>query len=142
MLKAYTGGTFDVPHIGHVIFFEQCKYYFPDSYLVVSLNSDEFIEEFKGKKPYFTYEERYKNLTYISYIDEIILNSGGADSKIAIEKVKPDVVIIGQDWLDKDYCKQMGFNAKWLSENKISLCYIPRYADISSTLIRERMRNG
>lgn len=137
----YTGGTFDVPHIGHVIFFEQCKKYFPSSELVVALNTDEFVAEFKHKRPLFSYEERAEYLRNISFIDSIIPNIGGADSKVTILGVRPDVVVIGNDWLEKDYCKQMGFNANWLSGQRIALCYLPRYADISTSLIKERIKN-
>ncbi len=142
-MKIYTGGTFDVPHIGHAIFFEECKFYFPNSQLIVALNTDEFVEEFKGKRPLFSYAERKDYLNNILSIDEIVPNIGGADSKVTILQQKPNAVVIGMDWLEKDYCQQMKFDAKWLSENKIALCYLPRYADISTTLIKSRMnKNG
>ena len=137
-LKTYTGGTFDVPHIGHAIFFEECKKFFPNSYLVVALNTDEFVERYKGSKPLFSYKEREEYLKYISFIDEIVPNVGEEDSKITIMQENPDVIIIGNDWLDKDYCKQMGFSSGWLSDKKIALCYLPRYAIISTSLIKER----
>lgn len=139
MIKLYTGGSFDVPHIGHNIFFEECKFYFPDSHLVVALNTDDFIMRFKGAPPLFTYKEREEYLKYISFIDEIVPNIAGEDSKITISQQNPNVIVIGNDWLEKDYCKQMTFNAKWLSEKRIALCYLPRYADISTTLIKERV---
>ena len=137
----YTGGTFDVPHIGHAIFFEECKKYFPNTQLVVALNTDEFVAQFKSKKPLFSYKEREGYLKHITYIDDIVPNIGGADSKITILEIKPDFVVIGNDWLERDYPKQMGFTAEWLSEQRIALCYLPRYAVISTTLIKERIKN-
>lgn len=139
MLTLYTGGTFDIPHLGHYNFFKQCKTLFPDSYLWVSLNTDEFIEEFKGVKPLFSYNERMKFLLNVTYVDFITENSGGADSKPAILRVQPDVIVIGNDWLEKDYCKQMGFDAKWLRDNNISLCYLPYTEGISTSEIKRRI---
>ena len=104
-MKIYTGGTFDVPHIGHAIFFEECKFYFPNSQLIVALNTDEFVEEFKGKRPLFSYAERKDYLNNILSIDEIVPNIGGADSKVTILQQKPNAVVIGMDWLEKDYCQ-------------------------------------
>jgi len=138
----YTGGTFDVPHVGHVNFLRQCKEYFPDSYLILGLNTDEFIEEFKGKKPIFSYEERKKLLETINYVDEIIPNTGGKDSKPAISIAKPDVIIIGSDWLKKDYLKQMDFTEEWLRDQHIALIYIPYTDIISTTEIKKRIRDA
>ena len=43
----YTGGTFDVFHYGHMNFLRQCSKI--ADRVVVSLNTDEFIEYYKGK---------------------------------------------------------------------------------------------
>ena len=141
MLKLYTGGTFDIPHIGHAIFFEKCKLYFPNSYLVVSLNTDDFVKRYKGNYPIFSYKEREEYLGSLTHIDKIIENIGCEDSKVSILQENPDVIIIGNDWLEKDYCKQMNFNTSWLSEHKIALCYLPRHINISTTLIKEKLNN-
>jgi len=44
----YTGGTFDLFHAGHVEFLRRCS---DLGRVLVSLNTDEFIEEYKGKPP-------------------------------------------------------------------------------------------
>jgi cytidyltransferase-like protein len=111
-LRVYTGGTFDIPHLGHYNFFKQIKELWPECWLVVSLNTDKFIGDFKGKKPLFSYDERRMLLNKVSYIDSIITNTGGADSKPAIISTQPNVIAIGNDWLEKDYCGQMGFDAQ------------------------------
>ena len=140
----YTGGTFDVPHAGHVNFLRLCKEYFPNCYLIVSLNTDEFIERFKGTRPLFSYDERKNLIERVEYVDEVVPNIGEEDSKITILNLnkKPDIVIIGSDWLNKNYLKQMNFTEEWLRENKIALMYIPYTDIISTTIIKERVRNG
>jgi glycerol-3-phosphate cytidylyltransferase len=133
----YTGGTFDVFHAGHVDFLKQCSLL---GDVVVSVNTDEFVERYKGKKPVNTLLERMTVLEACKYVDKVIVNTGNEDSKESIYKVKPDYIVIGSDWLKKDYCKQMNFNSEWLEEQNIALVYIPRVRNLSSTQIKERVK--
>lgn len=140
MTKVYTGGTFDVMHPGHLFLLQQCKLLSgPNGKVVVSLNTDEFIEEYKGKPPIMFYEERKQMLLGCRYVDEVVENVGGADSKVAILRVKPDVIAIGVDWAVKDYCAQMQFTQKWLNEQGIVLVYLPHLQGLSSTVVKERI---
>ena len=132
----YTGGTFDLFHAGHVQFLKRCSEL---GSVVVSLNTDEFIQEYKGKPPVLSYQDRRDVLLACRYVDEVIPNSGGPDSRIAIEGVMPDLIVIGSDWARRDYYTQMAFDQDWLDERGIGLCYIPYTQGISSTAIKERM---
>ncbi len=136
-LRIYTGGTFDLFHLGHVEFLKRCAEL---GQVVVSLNTDEFIEAYKGKPPVMNYKERLHVLAACRYVDRVIPNTGGADSKPAIKSVMPDLVVIGTDWLRKDYLKQMNFDVDWLEANGIGLAYIPYTAGVSSTEIKRRLR--
>jgi glycerol-3-phosphate cytidylyltransferase len=142
MIKVYIGGTFDIPHIGHMIFFQQVKRFFPDSLVVVALNTDDFNTRFKGKPPVFSYTERLNYLLHMPNVDKVVPNMGNEDSRITILQEQPDVVVVGNDWLEKDYCKQMSFNADWLTEHKMALCFLPRIGGLSTTLIKEKLKNN
>ena len=139
----YTGGTFDLFHYGHVNFLHQCwKISYSEGYrVVVALNTDTFIEEFKGYKPLFTYEERKIMLESCRWVTEVVPNTGGADSKQVIEKVNPDFIVIGSDWAKKDYYAQMGFTQKWLDDKGITLIYVPYTEGISTTDLKKRLYN-
>jgi glycerol-3-phosphate cytidylyltransferase len=132
----YTGGTFDLFHAGHVEFLKRCAELGP---VVVALNTDEFIEEYKGKPPVISYRDRADVLLACRHVNEVIPNIGGPDSRITIEQVMPDMVVIGSDWAKRDYYTQMAFDQDWLDERGIALCYIPYTQGISSTAIKERM---
>jgi cytidyltransferase-like protein len=134
----YTGGTFSALHAGHINFFWRVKKLFPDCKLIVSLNTDEFVKEYKGEYPAFNYLEREEHLKMCGYVDQVISNIGGKDSKPAILQVHPDVIAVGSDWLEKDYCKQMDFTPKWLEDNNIALIYIPNMRVVSTTEIGRR----
>lgn len=136
-LTIYTGGTFDLPHSGHVNFLRMCAQL---GKVTVALNTDEFIEQYKGKPPVMSYEEREAVLLEFKSVDWVIPNWGGADSKEAINSVCPDIIAIGSDWARKDYYKQMQFDQDYLDENHISLIYIPYTQGISSTEIKRRLK--
>lgn len=139
-LRVYTGGTFDLFHAGHVKFLKRCQELAGLSGTVtVSLNTDEFIFEYKKIKPILSYEERFEVLASCKYVNFVIPNSGGTDSKPAIEESKPDLIAIGSDWARKDYYKQMQFDQDWLDERNISLIYIPYTKGISSTIIKQKL---
>lgn len=136
-LRVYTGGTFDLLHKGHVNFLRRCSEF---GSVTVALNTDEFIEAYKGKAPVMSYDERAEVLLGLRYVDEVVPNVGGADSRISIELSSPDVIAIGSDWARKDYYKQMMFTQDWLDERGIMLLYIPYTDGISSTDIKRRLK--
>jgi len=136
-LRLYTGGTFDLFHAGHVEFLRRCSQIADE--VIVSLNSDQFIEKYKGKPPVMRYRERRTVINACKYVDGVVLNTGGADSKPSIDAVKPDIIAIGSDWARKDYHAQMQFDQDWLDERGISLIYIPYTDGISSTDIKRRL---
>jgi glycerol-3-phosphate cytidylyltransferase len=135
----YTGGTFDLFHYGHTNFLRQCSK-LADK-IIVSLNTDEFIQEYKGKTPIMTYSEREQSLMDCKYVHTVVPNSGGADSKPAILEVNPDIIAIGTDWAKKDYYKQMQFTQEWLDDNNILLVYLAYTEGISTTEIKRRIND-
>ena len=123
-------------HSGHARFLQRCAELGP---VTVALNTDEFIEEYKGKPPVISYADRQRVLLACRYVDQVVPNIGGTDSKPSIEGVWPDIIAIGTDWARRDYYAQMGFDQDWLDERQIALIYIPYTQGISSTAIKERM---
>lgn len=137
MRTVLTVGTFDTIHAGHIDLLERC---YELGRVVVGLNLDDFVERFKGKRPTNTYEERERVLSACRYVDEVLPNEDGEDSKTLILKVDPDYLVIGSDWARKDYYKQMQFTQDWLDSQNITLVYVPRIRKLSSTIIKERIR--
>lgn len=136
----YTGGTFDLFHSGHVNLLKRCKDIAGiDGKVVVSLNTDDFIWQFKNKRPICSEIERSEVLLACKYVDEVVMNVGGQDSRIAIDLVKPNYIVVGSDWASKDYYAQMSFDQKWLDDRGIGLVYVPYTKTISSTEIRGRI---
>jgi glycerol-3-phosphate cytidylyltransferase len=141
----YTGGTFDLFHSGHVNFLRQCREIADkdDQFgkVVVSLNTDEFILDYKHSSPICDYSEREAVLLGCRYVDAVVPNIGGKDSKPAILNVAPNFIVIGSDWANRDYCAQMMFTSEWLSEKQIDLVYVPYTEAISTSEIKRRLMN-
>jgi glycerol-3-phosphate cytidylyltransferase len=132
----YTGGTFDLFHSGHVNLLKKC---YELGSVVVALNTDEFIESYKGKPPVMTYAEREAVLRACRYVDDVVPNIGGSDSRLSVDIVKPDLIVVGSDWARRDYYTQMQFDQDWLDERGIGLAYIPYTKNISTTNIKGRL---
>lgn len=139
----YTGGTFDLLHSGHVNFLRQCKTLVgKEGKVVVSLNTDEFILAYKKQLPVLDFDERREVLLGCKYVDDVVANIGGVDSKQSILQVNPTIIAIGSDWAKKDYYKQMSFDQDWLDSLNIMLVYIPYTKDISTTEIKHRLKSS
>ena len=135
-VTVYTGGSFDLPHSGHFRLLERCAQI---GRVVVALNTDEFYEEYRGYAPTMNFAERREILLACRWVDEVIANVGGADSRITIDKVKPDYIVIGSDWARKDYYKQMSFDQEWLDDRGIGLVFVPYTRGISSSDLKKRI---
>lgn len=135
----YTGGSFDMPHHGHFRLLERASH-FGD--VVVALNLNDFSIQYKNKALVMSYEERREILMACKWVHDVVPNIGGADSKVSIDIVKPDYIVIGSDWATKDYHAQMGFTQEWLDDRGIGLVYVPYTQGISSTDLRNRVQNS
>lgn len=146
----YTAGTFDLFHVGHVNLLRACRAIAgPDGEVVVALNTDDFVREYKGEHPIMNYREREALVLGCRYVDKVISNVGGADSRPAIKfalhltgdrpKTVTAFIVIGSDWATKDYYKQMGFTQSWLDQHEITLCYVPYTTGISTTKLRRHL---
>lgn len=139
-MKVLNCGTYDLLHPGHLYVFRQLRSMVGfDGVVVVGLNGDDFVEEFKGHRPVQSYQERFEMLSAIRDIDHVVENIGGADARPMIELVRPDIIAAGHDWYSVDhsrYCKQMGFTLDWLDEWGIELRYLDWRPGYSSTNIR------
>lgn len=135
-MRVLTIGTWGVPHIGHAAFLRRCEQF---GELLIGVNSDKFVEWYKGARPLFNEQERMELLRALGYT--VYLNDGpGRD---LIELVEPDMLTIGTDWARRDYLGQLGVDQDFLDERGITMAYVPmRPAGISSSEIVRRVQQG
>ena len=140
MAVVLTMGTFDLLTSGHLFLFEQCrKIAGPHGQVIVTANSDEFVHRYKGSNPVMSLDERLHMLGSLRDISSAMVNFGDEDAASVIESINPDFLVIGQDWALKDYYGQLGITQEWLDERDISLIYLPRVKELSSTELKKRI---
>lgn len=130
MKRVITYGTFDLLHYGHINLLRRAKEL--GDYLIVALSTDEFNWEEKGKKCYFSYEQRKQLLEAIRYVDLVIPEKNWEQKKTDIHEYHIDTFVIGNDWEGKfDFLKDEG----------AEVVYLERTPDISTTTIKQDMKN-
>lgn len=101
MRVGFTCGAFDILHTGHALMLEEAKSVC--DYLVVGVQSDPSIDRKEKNKPVQGYEERIMMVKAIRYVDEVVLYDTEKDLINLLQKLKPDVRILGADWQGKKY---------------------------------------
>ncbi len=95
----FTNGCFDVMHRGHIEFLKFCKSH--GDIVVVGLNSDNSVKTIKGPdRPINNQYDRAAVLAALETVDYITVFDE-TDPLDLIKKVKPDVLVKGQDWAQK-----------------------------------------
>ena len=128
MKRVITYGTFDLLHFGHINLLRRAKE--QGDYLIVALSTDEFNRNEKGKKSYFTYEQRKSLLESVRYVD-LVIPEDHWDQKISdVKEYGVDTFVMGDDWEGKfdflkDYCE---------------VVYLSRTPDISTTRIKQELK--
>lgn len=133
-MSVLTIGTFDLPHYGHANIIKHC-YEFSDD-VIVGLNTDEFVEQYKGEAPLMTYDERAKALR--AFGEEFYIEPNDGAGRELILDAQPDIIVVGSDWARKDYLKQIDMTQDELDELGIAICYVPYTPGISTTELKQR----
>jgi glycerol-3-phosphate cytidylyltransferase len=121
-----TLGTFDLYHSGHVALFRRCRDLSLGGSVVVGLNTDAFVQRYKGLAPVITYADREACIASCRFVDAVVPNEqSDGTARDVIEAVCPDIIAIGWDWRDRDYLGQLGINQDYLDAGGIRVVYLP-----------------
>lgn len=124
MKKVITYGTFDMLHYGHINLLKRAKEL--GDYLIVALSTNEFNYN-KGKKCYFSFQERKKLLESIRYVDLVIPENNWEQKINDVLEFKVDIFVMGNDWEGKfDFLKEY-----------CEVVYLSRTPEISTTKIKQ-----
>lgn len=96
--KVLVGGCFDILHIGHIRFLHAAKQ--RGDFLIVLLESDEFIQSRKKRRPLHTQKERAEILSSVRSVDMIILLPFLKDNQEyqrLVQKIRPDVIAVSDN---------------------------------------------
>ena len=133
MIIGYTQGTFDMFHVGHLNLIksaaELCDY------LIVGVNSDRLVKEYKNKTPIINQNDRISIVSELRSVDKVILTES-LDKKIVLKKYNFDRIFVGDDWKN---------NERWQNTEKemrklgVELIWVPYTKGISSTILRKKL---
>lgn len=128
MKRVITYGTYDLLHYGHIALLKRARAL--GDFLVVALSSDEF-NAVKGKRAYFSYEERKAMLEAIRYVDLVVPELNWGQKTEDISKYGIDAFVMGDDW-DGEFDDQL--------QGKCEIFYLPRTPEVSTAQIKNDMR--
>jgi len=95
----FTNGCFDVLHRGHVEYLQFCRQ--QGDVVVVGLNSDSSVKAIKGpERPINNQHDRARVLAAMETVDYITIFNE-PDPMNLLKKVRPDVLVKGEDWAVK-----------------------------------------
>lgn len=131
----YTQGVYDMFHIGHLNLINNAKQYC--DYLIVGVNSDELVMEYKHKTPVINQDDRRLIVANIKAVDECII--AHTLDKIEIwNKLHFDAIFIGDDWKG---------NVRWeqtkddLAKLGVDVVFLPHTDGVTSSLLRPQEDN-
>ncbi len=137
-------GAFDVTHVGHIIFFENCKKF--GDILIAIVGSDSLCKINKGDtRPILREEVRLKTVDSLKLIDYTLLDNITKEKKghTALEEafkiLQPDIYCVNDDGFDLpgrlELAKKYGVTMKILQRLENT-----GFEDISTTAIIEKIK--
>ncbi len=132
----FTNGCFDILHAGHVDLLKRCRR--EGALLVVGLNTDGSIRSLdKGSdRPVCGFADRAAVLGALECVDYVV---GFEEStpEALIRKIRPDVLVKGQDWAGKTVVGQ-----EFVESTGGKVVLLPLVEGLSTTNLIERIRSG
>jgi rfaE bifunctional protein nucleotidyltransferase chain/domain len=129
----FTNGCFDILHLGHVHYLTAAKSH--GDVLVVGLNSDRSVRLIKGDdRPIIEQSQRAEVLAALQVVDYVPFFNE-ADPRKLIERLRPDVLVKGDDWALDNI-----IGADFVQKKGGRVVRIPVVADISTSIIIDIIR--
>ena len=126
----YTQGVYDMFHIGHLNLINHAKEYC--DYLIVGINSDKLVEDYKRKHTVINENERALIVGNIKAVDEVLIVDT-LDKEAVLKQKHFDAVFIGDDWKGSDRWNE---TEKVLGKHGVDVVYLKHTDGISSTILR------
>ena len=132
IIVGYTTGVYDLFHIGHLNLLKNAKGMCDK--LIVGVTTDELVA-YKNKKSVIPFDERMEIVRNIKYVDAVVPQED-MDKMQAWEKLKFDVMFVGDDWAQTDKWEAL---EKEFESVGVKIVYFPYTKSTSSTLINETL---
>lgn len=132
-IRVLTVGVFDILHIGHFLLFKKAKAL--GTCLIVAVQKSEVVHKFKpSAKLVYNTNERMYMVGALRYVDEVI-EYDSVDE--IVKRVDFDIFAKGPDQCHEGFQKAV----EWCKQNGKNVITIPRTEGVSSTVLREYLKN-
>ena len=130
----YTQGTFDLFHVGHLNLIKHAKELC--DYLIVGVNTDELVSEYKHKMPVIGENERAGVVSGLVYVDACsVVNT--LDKMDAYGKYHFNTIFIGDDWKGNSRWEQTRIDMEKIG---VDVVFLPHTNGISSSVLTETIK--
>ena len=134
----YCAGVFDILHKGHVEFLKRAKSLGTE--LIVGVLTDKGAKSYKGKLPIRSYEDRAYCVEELECVDEVVRQEQTDPTPnlviLAEDNTLVNILVRGTDV----QCPVDG--QKFVEDNRGTVVLLPYNTTISSSKIKERIKNG
>ena len=132
----FTNGCFDILHRGHVTYLAQAAEL--GGSLVVGVNSDDSVKRLdkSSDRPFNSLEDRMAVLAALESVDLVVPFDEDTPAEL-IELVRPDHLVKGGDWAEKDIVGAEAVKSRGGQVHSIPFKY-----DRSTTDLIRRIRSG
>jgi glycerol-3-phosphate cytidylyltransferase len=130
----YTSGVYDLFHVGHLNLLKNAKGLCDK--LIVGVTSDELVS-YKNKKAVIKHFERMEIVRNIRFVDAVVPQNDMDKFKMW-ERLKFDVMFVGDDWFDTPKWKDLDEKFKSVG---VKIIYFPYSKGVSSTIINQALKD-
>ena len=130
MTIGYTSGVYDLFHVGHLNMLRNAKSLCDK--LIVGVTTDELVS-YKNKKAVIPFHERIEIVRNIKCVDAVVPQED-MDKMKQWNKLKFDVIFVGDDWHNTDKWKEIELDFKRVG---VQIVYFPYTKGISSTKLNK-----
>jgi len=128
----FTNGCFDIMHVGHIRYLTEAKS--EGDVLIVGLNSDRSVKTIKPKnRPIVNQDQRAEVLAGLACVDYVTVFDE-SDPLELIKALRPDVLVKGADWKEKDIV-----GAEFIKAHEGKVVRVALVPDISTSQIIQRI---
>lgn len=106
-------------------------------FLVVGLQTDPSIDRPEKNKPVQTLIERQIQLEAVRWVDKVVVYQTEHELLELLEVLQPDVRIIGEDYVDKDFTGR-----SWCIDNDVQIYFNSRKHNFSTKDLRKRVSDS
>ena len=132
----YTSGVYDLFHIGHLNLLKKAKE--QCDYLIVSVSTDELVQEYKNRKPIINLKDRMAIVEAIKYVDKVVPQIN-RDKLEAFHTFKFDKIFVGSDWKGSDLWNNL---ENELNQFGAKVVYFEYTSGTSTTEVKRIIKNN